>query len=778
MAKILGKYKDDYEDVVNEDNNETSMSKIYSAYNKKNKRECCLKVISKEKLKIQNYDYLLERLKKEQEIQTLCNSIHTVNFYQKLDTEENIIFELEYCDDNLDNYLQENGELKRDKKFFKEIVVSIAKALKTLNEKGIMHRDIKPQNIFIKNSSDENNRIIKLGDFGCAIRISENDNDSIGTVLYNAPEIVQDLEYDEKVDLWSLGVTLFELYFGVLPYGYDANINAMKNAIYDEKKFIFQKTFKKNEEPKIPTLDILFKRLLTINPEERMTYDEFFDYVFSDDFMKEGVICVNDNPKYQQIFDNILKEEFIEFIAPIKKEGKNPEEEAKENAHKIKVLVKGGNFPDIMNFSNADANYDNKFNNIIYYDVNVNHLSSINNDSDYFERITPGAFILCTNMESFKLIRAEILCEIKKDKRISFNIITTGSQCENIIQFLDEDEIFKGCIKKICVYCMDKKKWGKLKKTYKLLVSDVVDSSEDVVKFIRIFSSEEIKPFQVTKLITFNDYLDKYKERHIKISQFYGDLTPQKYLENIQKSNNLIIENKDSKINDKEQKTSLKKFISFDITKDLYHLDKLLIRDYTNETFFGNFNKWILNTKFNSYEMVAYFTARFMYIINKYANKEGTYYTSNKTEVRRGMKLLYSSLLPYERAKGKVILLSSFTPTTEEAKRAEFLSGRNNTKSLYKTKKKFSVILIIKNYFKNNWISNGVTFQELSEYEEKEILFLPFSFYYVRDVQIDQQNYKADIYLETIGKQEILEEKIKIGKEIKFNQKEFIMQVK
>ena len=219
MAKILGKYKDDYEDVVNEDNNETSMSKIYAAYNKKNNRECCLKVISKEKLKIQNYDYLLKRLEKEKEIQTLCNSMHTVNFYRRLETEENIIFELEYCDDNLDNYLQENGELKRDKKFFKEIVVSIAKALKTLNEKGIMHRDIKPQNIFIKNSSDENNRIIKLGDFGCAIKINENDNDSIGTVLYNAPEIVQDLEYDEKVDLWSLGVTLFELYFGVLPYG-------------------------------------------------------------------------------------------------------------------------------------------------------------------------------------------------------------------------------------------------------------------------------------------------------------------------------------------------------------------------------------------------------------------------------------------------------------------------------------------------------------------------------------------------------------------------------
>ena len=63
-------------------------------------------------------------------MQTLCNSTNTVNFYRRLETEENIIFELEYYEDNLNNYLQESGELRRELKFFKEIVISIAKALK------------------------------------------------------------------------------------------------------------------------------------------------------------------------------------------------------------------------------------------------------------------------------------------------------------------------------------------------------------------------------------------------------------------------------------------------------------------------------------------------------------------------------------------------------------------------------------------------------------------------------------------------------------------------
>ena len=229
----------------------------------------------------------------------------------------------------------------------------------------------------------------------------------------------------------------------------------------------------------------------------------------------------------------------------------------------------------------------------------------------------------------------------------------------------------------------------------------------------------------------------------------------------------------------KDSNKLLEGFLKFDIKEDLDQLNKLIINEYTKETIFGDLNKWLNNSNFNSYEVVAYFTARLMYSLNEYAKKKKSFYSLNKQEVRRGEKKPYSTILQYERAKGKIIVLSAFTSTSELPFIAENFSNRNDTNSLFKKKKRFSIIFYIKNFYKNNWISNGIKIQELSEFAaEKEVLYQPFSFYFVRDVQIDTQHYKADIYLETIGKQEILEEQIKKGKRIIFNEKDKIMQVK
>ena len=400
--KILGPYANDYEDITLKE--ETNTGLIYIGTNIKYNRNCALKVINKNQLKLGDYDYLLNQINISEEINKLCQSENIVDLYQRLETEDYIIFELEYCDTDLKEYFLENGELEKNKDFFKKIIISLAKALKIINKKGVMHRDIKPNNIFMTSSDDE---IIKLGDFGCSIYIKDNTSDPIGTILYAAPEILKNMEYDEKCDLWSLGATLYELFFGVLPYGVNPNTNEIMNVIYDEQNFRLKKTH-------IPTLDILFYKLLTINPEKRMSLDEFFKFVENEDFMKEDVVY----DKYQKLYQDILKIEDVEYIIHIKKEGHNKKEEDEENAKKIVTYVKGGHLPDVMNFSNGSIE-GQKFNNILYYDENISdYLKEINKDSDLFERYTPGAFILCTNIDSLKLIRTEIYIKLKKIKEL------------------------------------------------------------------------------------------------------------------------------------------------------------------------------------------------------------------------------------------------------------------------------------------------------------------------------------------------------------------------
>ena len=769
MNDILEKYNDDYEDIHFED--ETNLSKIYIAHNKIDDRDCCLKIINKKQLELGDYDFLIEQFNREEKITKLCNSENTVNFYRRIENQDYIIFELEYCFQDLRNYLFENGEIENDKKLFKDIVIGIAKALKILHDKGVMHRDIKPDNIFFK--SDELDKI-KLGDFGCSILIKDNTSEPIGTILYTAPEIIKNVKYDEKCDLWSLGVTLFELYFGFLPFGAETTTSKINSFIYGKKEFIFKKTG-------IPTLDILLKRLLVINPKNRMTYDEFFNYVFSSDFMKKDVIYVNNDKKYKDLYESMLKEvcKINYTVKEIKEAKPTLEVQEKQNFEKILNLVEGGHLPDLMNFPNGSTNEQQIFNNIIYYDENIDYLSSINDDSDYFERLTPGAFILCTNIESLELVKKEILKQIGKNKKTTFNLITTGSKCEKIINFLKEDKDFENCIKNICVYCMNLEKWSPLKQKYPIIY-DVCDNEDDVVNFINKFSSKDIKPFPITKLLTYDDYEDKYKDRHIKISEFYGDLTLEKYQKNIEGMKKLIQSDKENNnLRNEDTNDLLSGFLTFDLKKDLETLDKLIIKEYTKNTFYGDLNKWLMDSKMNYYEPIAYFTARLMYSLNKYAKKNNKYYVENEKILHRGVMLSYTNLLPYERAKGKVILLSAFTSTSEDEEFAKDWSGRNDIESVYTENLKFSVVFNIKNYYKNkNWISNGINVQNEADYDEKEILYQPFSFYYVKDVKIDIKKYIADIFLETIGKVEILEEEIKEGKEIEYNQDEGIMQVK
>lgn len=94
-------------------------------------------------------------------------------------------------------------------------------------EKSTLHRDLKPDNIFI-DSSD----CVIVGDFGLSKTITYSQSmaiSDVGTLTYCSPERIKDLEYDSKAEVWAVGTILYELIFGVQCF---KRIKDIENGIY------------------------------------------------------------------------------------------------------------------------------------------------------------------------------------------------------------------------------------------------------------------------------------------------------------------------------------------------------------------------------------------------------------------------------------------------------------------------------------------------------------------------------------------------------------------
>ena len=785
---MLIEFQDKYKDIFKNSNSENKYHTSFLATEKESDNLVFLKVYDKHIIEEGPKDFLLRQIEREEKLTKLCESENIIKLNRKFESNKYIIFEYEKCDSNLSEYIFEEGELMKKPNVFIEIVNTLSQALKILKEKRVIHRDIKPNNIFIKkkdNINDNNieeNLIIKLGDFGSSIEIEENDSLQIGTLLYSSPEILKKKKYNEKTDLWSLGITLYYLYFGFTPYGNEYNLDLIKSKIYSNN-FIFKFTG-------FPILDILFKKLLTIDPEKRMGHEEFYKYITNENFKhifeKDAIlpeIILNEEKKtYEKIYEEIKNiknnEEYKKLMNIVEAEITNENllnevDIRKRRIIKLSKILKQPHILDIY-FSLED---DKKCINILYYNEEPKHQVSINKEIKAFEKSTSGAFIFCNNLDSFKLIMKEISYQISFDKRRKFYLIVTGRACDKIMSFLIKEK-FEKCFQYICIFCHKIDKYKYLKDKYKKYnIVDIFKETRDVInKFLNIYNEKEIRPFKMTKLITFEDYKEKYFDRHIKISDFYGDLTVESYKKNLEEINKLI--NEDNKNNNliKEKKIVLESFQTFNIDEDLDNLNKKIIKEYSSHTFFGDLNRWLRELNKNTFEEVAYFTSRLMYSLNQYGKDESKYYKEDGQILYRGIELDYSSLLEYERAKDKIILFTAFTSMSESEKVAKNIFGFFEVEE----KEKFSVIFYVTNLYKNNsWIPTGINIQEIAKLQsEKEIIYQPFSFYYVKDAKINIKEKIAEIYLETVGKKEIFEEIIKDRKhKVKYNKKENIIEL-
>ena len=247
-----------------------------------------IKQISKAKI---GSEYLINSLKKELQLMRIMSDKHSVKIIDDFETEDNYNFVLELCDTDLDIVLT-----KRKKGFneleLHSIMNQFNKIFKKMRQNQIIHRDLKLKNILVK--YDKNIPIIgfilKLSDYGFSKELRDQDVTStqLGSPHTQAPEISMG-KYTAKVDLWSIGVIIYQLLFKQLPF---AGVRTREELERVKKAWVKVSLPKNNNNPITSICFDLIDKLMQKDPNKRIDFEDYFNHKFFSEEHKNELLNV------------------------------------------------------------------------------------------------------------------------------------------------------------------------------------------------------------------------------------------------------------------------------------------------------------------------------------------------------------------------------------------------------------------------------------------------------------------------------------------------------
>uniref|UniRef100_A0AC35U9A6 Protein kinase domain-containing protein n=1 Tax=Rhabditophanes sp. KR3021 TaxID=114890 RepID=A0AC35U9A6_9BILA len=189
---------------------------------------------------------------------------------------------MELMNSCLETLIKQHYKMGLEEKFVGKFTVNIVDGLDYLKENYIMHRDIKPSNLLL-----DQHGVIKICDFGISgilVNTVINTSNETGSVKYMAPERIDTKDpYDYRADIWSVGITVYEMINGFTPYDKEGST------------FAVFATIKKGKEPRFvkdqvsPELEDFTHRCLTSLPANRPTYKILKEHLFIKESRKAQV---------------------------------------------------------------------------------------------------------------------------------------------------------------------------------------------------------------------------------------------------------------------------------------------------------------------------------------------------------------------------------------------------------------------------------------------------------------------------------------------------------
>ncbi|MGL5245110.1 MAG: Stk1 family PASTA domain-containing Ser/Thr kinase [Sarcina sp.] len=238
---------------------EGGMSYVYKAQDKKLNRFVAVKIL---KDNFKNNEEIVNKFKREAtSIATLSNA-NIVNVLDVGTQDDKHYIVMEYVKGKtLKDIVVEKGMLPYEVAL--SIGIKVAKALECAHKSGIIHRDVKPQNILVTEEG-----VVKVADFGIAKSMDASTiahtNSVLGSAHYFSPEQAKGSFVDYRTDLYSLGVVLYEMVTGVVPFDGDSPVSVAIKHIQEEP------IQPKNLNSSIPdSLNYLIMKAISKEPIER-----------------------------------------------------------------------------------------------------------------------------------------------------------------------------------------------------------------------------------------------------------------------------------------------------------------------------------------------------------------------------------------------------------------------------------------------------------------------------------------------------------------------------
>ena len=266
-----------------------SFGRVLLVQHNKTKAIFALKVIEKTQ---QYSDEEKNNFIREVEIMYKIHHPNIVKLYGHFEDDTYCYLLMEYIErGELYSYIPENGQSKLTTQQIASIIIDVISAIYYLHHMNppIMHRDIKPENILI--TSDMKAKLIDFG-WSAYINPGEIRNSICGTPVYLAPEIINRTGHNEKVDIWSIGVLLFELLTGDQAWAGE-NVETVKYNICNLR-------ISWPEEMDALAADLI-SEILKTKPEERISLRDMLKHPFFTQYFSNpsSHLIIPDNKKYK-----------------------------------------------------------------------------------------------------------------------------------------------------------------------------------------------------------------------------------------------------------------------------------------------------------------------------------------------------------------------------------------------------------------------------------------------------------------------------------------------